>query len=104
MSTVTVITVNGRTSSVGTSVHRLISTSLRGAPGSPGGGGGSSGFSFTQSTSSAVWTINHNLGYRPNVALFTVGGVNFNGEVSHPTVNQTIVSLSSPLAGSARLS
>lgn len=66
--------------------------------------GASSWYLHTQSVADSTWTINHNLGYRPDVALFTVGGVNFSAEVSHPTVNQAVVTLVSPLAGSARLS
>lgn len=66
--------------------------------------GASSGYLHTQSVADTTWTINHNLGYRPDVALFTVGGVSFSAEVSNPTVNQTVVTLVSPLAGSARLS
>lgn len=64
---------------------------------------GSVGFVFTQSTPSTTWTINHNLGYRPSVELFDSGSQEIDGEVSHPTVNQTIVSLNPATAGTARL-
>lgn len=60
-------------------------------------------FVFTQSTPSTTWTINHNLGYRPSVELFDSGSQEIDGEVSHPTVNQTIVSLNPATAGTARL-
>lgn len=70
-----------------------------------GGGGGGSGLSYlhTQSSPSSVWTINHNLGIRPSVELFTVGGAEFDADVQHTSINQTVVTLVAPLSGSARL-
>jgi len=52
---------------------------------------------------SSTWTINHNLGYRPSVELFDAGSQEFDAEVSHPTVNQTVVSLTIATSGFARL-
>lgn len=60
-------------------------------------------YDHLQSSASDTWTINHNLGYRPSVELRTVGGVEFNGDVTHTSDNQVVVSLTSPLAGTARL-
>lgn len=60
-------------------------------------------YEHTQAAPSDTWTINHNLGYNPTVGLFTVGGVEFLGQVTHTTVNQTIVNLTEALAGTARL-
>ncbi len=60
------------------------------------------GFDFTQSGASSTWTINHNLGRRPVVQLFTVGGVRFQAEIIHMSVNQAVVNLSSAIAGTAR--
>jgi len=68
-----------------------------------GGAGGPTGITFTQASPSQLWTINHNFGYRPIVALFDTAGNVFDGDVSHPTVNQTLVSLVVATAGSARL-
>lgn len=56
-----------------------------------------------QASASFVWTINHNLGYRPSVELFDAGSQEFDGEVSHPTVNQAVVTLAIATAGFARL-
>jgi hypothetical protein len=70
--------------------------------GPPGGGGGSA-FTFTQASPATTWTINHNLGYRPVVELFSAGGVEMIAEVVHTTVNQVVVSFVVATAGSARL-
>ena len=61
------------------------------------------GFTYTQTTPAAVHTINHGLGYRPSVELLNAGGQEVSGEVLHPTVNQTIVTVNPPIALSARL-
>ncbi len=65
-------------------------------------GASASSFNHTQSTPSNTWTINHNLGFRPSVELYTVGGSEFDGEVVHVSDNQCIVYLVSSIAGSAR--
>jgi hypothetical protein len=58
---------------------------------------------FTQPTPAAVWNINHNLGHRPIIALRDSGSREIDGEVSHPSDNQTIVRLNPPAAGAASL-
>lgn len=60
-------------------------------------------FAFEQTTPATTWTINHNLGRRPVTELFTVGGVEFEAQITHTSINQCIVTLTTPLAGSARL-
>lgn len=62
----------------------------------------SSVFTFTQSAASTTWTVNHNLGFRPDVSLTTVGGQEFEADIIHTSTNQCIVYLTSPLAGQAR--
>ena len=57
----------------------------------------------TQSTPSTTWTINHNLGFRPSVELLDTGSQKIDGEVAHPSVNQTVVTLNPATAGLARL-
>ena len=68
-----------------------------------GGGGGAIAYVYQQSTPATTWTINHNLGYRPSVELLDSGSQEIDGAVSHPTVNQTVVTLSPATAGLARL-
>lgn len=60
-------------------------------------------FVHDQPSPSTVWTINHLLGYRPSVELFDAGSQEFDGDISHPTINQTIVTLTIATAGFARL-
>lgn len=72
-------------------------------PGRQVGGSGNTAYVYQQSTAASTWTINHNLGYRPSVELLDSGSQEIDGEVSHPTVNQTVVSLSPATAGLARL-
>lgn len=86
----------------------LVNIGRKGDKGNKGDSGdaGSGGerYEHTQPTPSATWTINHNLGVRLNVSLFTTGGVEFDGQVQHTSDNQTVVTLNSPTAGYAILS
>jgi hypothetical protein len=76
----------------------------KGDKGDPGPiGPSASAYVFTQNTPSDTWIINHNLGYKPAVELLTVGGVEFDASVTHTSINQTIVNIAMPIAGSARL-
>ena len=58
---------------------------------------------YTQSTPSAVWTINHNRGEEPAVQLRTLGGLVMHGEVLHLSADQTTITFTTPTAGTARL-
>lgn len=69
----------------------------------PGAAGGLVAYTHTQGSASATWTINHNLGYNPLVTLLSAGGLEFEGTVTHTSVNQTVCSFNSAVAGSARL-
>lgn len=60
-------------------------------------------FEFTQSTASDTWTINHNLGFKPTVTVFSVGGMEVEADVQHTSLNQSIIYFNNPFAGSARL-
>ena len=68
-----------------------------------GGGGRVVGpdFVHVQAVPAATWIINHNLGYRPDFTLFTVGGVQFSAGIDHPTLNQSRITLGVDLAGEA---
>lgn len=73
---------------------------------------GSSGFAgsgadteeFTQSTPSSVWTVNHSLAYRPNVAVLDDAGVEIQPRVEHVTASQILVTHSTARTGSVLLS
>jgi hypothetical protein len=69
----------------------------------PQGPAGGAAFVYQQVAPATVWTINHNLGYRPSVELLDAGSQEIDGEVAHPSVNQTVVTLNPASAGLARL-
>jgi hypothetical protein len=60
-------------------------------------------FVFTQSTAASTWTINHNLGHVPSVEVFDSGSQEIEADVTHPSVNQTVILFTVPTAGFARL-
>lgn len=70
------------------------------------GANGSAGARYvhTQSSAAAVWTVPHNLGFRPVVAVFTVGGVEvLGGEVLHLSLVTLTITFDVAFAGSAAL-
>lgn len=74
----------------------------RGPQGAPGTSG--AGYVHTQGTAVATWVIAHNLGYRPSVAVTSVGGIEVEAEVAHITNTLLEVRFATPYAGQARLS
>jgi hypothetical protein len=73
----------------------------KGDKGEPGLNG--AGFDFTQPTPATTWTIAHNLGLRPSVAIFTPGGLQVMGTALHLSADVLQISFSTPTAGTARL-
>lgn len=57
----------------------------------------------TQGSPATTWTINHNLGFRPAVAVLSVGSMEVEAEVTHTSVNQVVIGFVTATAGSARL-
>lgn len=60
-------------------------------------------FEFFQTTASTTWTINHNLGYNPIIRVFIGTQEVQPTSISHPSVNQTIITFTTAQAGVARL-
>jgi len=60
-------------------------------------------FDFQQASPALQWSISHNLGRRPIVELFSVGGAEIDADVTHLSNDQVIVNFVIPTAGSARL-
>ena len=61
-------------------------------------------YTHNQSTPSALWIINHNQGFKPTfVSVMDTGGSGVNCGISHPSINQTVLSFNPPMAGVARL-
>lgn len=86
-------------------VHVRPTQGPKGDKGDKGDTGLAGGINYehTQSTPSAEWTINHNLGVRPNVQVFSSGGSQVMAEVLHVTINQLKIFFNNPCAGTARL-
>jgi hypothetical protein len=74
----------------------------QGPVGPPGSPGSVLEFRFTQASPSLSWTVNHNLGFLPSVTVYSVGSVEVEALVTHTSTNQSVISFSSPTAGSAR--
>ena len=97
--TVTVTEGDAGTTVVTVPVTSVVTATTEG----PQGPAGSGGYVFTQSSPATTWTINHNLGFRPTVELLDAGSQEIDGDVAHPSINQTIVTLNPATAGLARL-
>ena len=62
-------------------------------------------FTFTQSSSSAAWTITHNLGYRPGGVSIVDSAENVvMGDVVHSSDNELVINFSSAFTGKAYIS
>jgi|SRR5215471_644241 len=71
--------------------------------GGPGPGAGGS-FVYNQATPATTWTINHFMGFKPNVTVEDSGGATVEGEISWPDDNTVILTFSAAFAGVAYLS
>ena len=69
----------------------------------PQGPSGSTTIFYThnQGTSSATWTINHNLNGHPTAVVFDSAGTQVEGTFSYPTTNQMLINFSSAFSGTA---
>lgn len=72
----------------------------QGPAGPPGGGF----FVYTQSVPASTWVIDHNLGRKVQVSLFSTLNTVVYADITHGSVNQTTVTFAAPFAGSAVLS
>ena len=71
-----------------------------GAKGQAGPGVISSATHF-QGVAQQVWTFNHDLNYVPAVTTFDSNGDEIFGEVTHPTVNQSVITFAFDVSGRA---
>ena len=62
----------------------------------------SGGMTFTQSIPASVWTIQHTLGYEPNVSII-VNNEEVEAEVDYPNNSVVVINFGVPVAGTARL-
>lgn len=81
-----------------TAAVELLEVARQGPEGRPGDGG----VFFLQSSPSALWVINHNLGYKPIIALMDSAGSEIIGNVIHISLNTANVYFNQAIAGAAR--
>lgn len=93
------VTENGSSTVVTVPVTSTVTAVTQG----PQGPSGAAAFVYQQAAPATTWTINHNLGYKPSVELLDSGSQEIDGDVSHPSDNQTVVTLNPASAGLARL-
>lgn len=72
---------------------------VRGEQGLPGATAAK--YVHTQSSPDTTWTVNHNLGVRPVVALFSAGYVEIEAGIVHTSINQFVVSFNTATGGFA---
>ena len=72
------------------------------AVGQQGANGTAVAFIFTQSVAASTWIINHNLGFKPTVSLYTQGNHEMEGDILHTSDNQVMVYFAAAIAGFAR--
>jgi hypothetical protein len=70
-------------------------------PTSAPGGGPAARYEHSFPDAQTVWTLNHNLGFRPGVRAYSNGGREMLGEVVHTSLNQTLVYFDDAAAGFA---
>lgn len=71
-----------------------------GAPGTPGG----VAFEYTQASPASTWIIDHNLGRKVHVSVFSDDAVVVFADVVHGSPDQTTISYPTPTTGSAVIS
>lgn len=94
-----IVTENGSSTVVTVPVTNTVTAITQG----PQGPAGAAAFVYQQTSPATTWVINHNLGYKPSVELLDSGSQEIDGEISHPSDNQTVVTLNPASAGLARL-
>lgn len=84
---------------VATSINVVLGV---GGPMGASTGGAAESYTHTQASPSDEWTINHNLGVRPLIAVFSPGGAEVQAEILHMSTNQARIYFASAYAGTAR--
>lgn len=74
-------------------------------PQGPPGTAENTDYTHDQMTPSATWVVVHNLGYRPaGVHVTDSSGNDYEGEVTHNSVNQLTITFSAAFSGTAYVS
>ncbi len=70
-----------------------------GPPGPPGTS--SASYLHTQASPASTWTVNHNLGTRPVIAVRDTGGQEILAAITHASANQALISFVAAKTGTA---
>ncbi len=62
------------------------------------------GYVHNQSTPAATWTIDHNLGWHPNVTVINSAGDVVMGDMAYQTLNRVVLTFNGAFSGTAYLS
>ena len=76
----------------------------QGIPGLTGPAGAGVRYEHTQNVAQTIWVVNHNLGYRPNTQVLSVGGAILIAENLHVSQNQVQIYFDVPTLGLALFS
>jgi len=60
-------------------------------------------YAYEQTTDSVTWTIDHNLGKYPTVAIIDDSGESVIGEIQYVSINQIVLTFSEAISGKAFL-
>ena len=64
---------------------------------------GNAGYTHVQSVAAVTWTINHNLGFIPNIFVLDGSGVEIIGSIDSATSTSLVISFSQAVSGTAYL-
>ena len=73
-------------------------------PQGPPGNAAATAYVHTQGTPASVWTINHNLGFYPNITTIDSAGTVVEGDIAWPNTGTIVVTFQSAFSGKAYLS
>lgn len=87
-------------------IIEVFSEGLQGIQGEPGLPGSTTGsYLHLQSLPNEVWTVQHNLGFEPNFAVYNQDGQQlFGWTVTYTNLNVSVILFKTPVAGSCRAS
>jgi hypothetical protein len=83
-------------------VNVSVVTGLPGPVGPPGPSGGS--YVFVQGAPTETWTIDHSLGYYPNITIVDSSGAVIEGDIIYADDDTLVVTFSAAFSGKAFLS
>lgn len=82
-------------------VYKVVIQARQGLPGRDGMDGSSAGVAHAQSVPAAVWTVAHNMGKHPAVAVVDSAGGTVYGDIRYLDINTVTLTFSGAFAGFA---